>query len=114
MSRTLGIDDTSRLAGRALEAMLAITATTPTRSIGDELRRSIATTARRVVIEAVLRSEERRRAERRRQIRRALIGGGGVAGPVVAPGRPAGEGLGGPGPAPSWARFRRAPALPWT
>jgi hypothetical protein len=84
MSRTLGIDDTSRLAGRALEAMLAITATTPTRSIGDELRRSIATTARRVVIEAALRSEERRRAERRRQIRRALIGGAVVAALVAA------------------------------
>jgi hypothetical protein len=92
MSRTVSIDDTSRLAGRALEAMLAITATTPTRSIGDELRRSIATTARRVVIEGAIRSEERRRAQRRRQIRRALVGGAVLAALVAARHRSSSEG----------------------
>ena len=83
MSRTLSIDDSTRLAGRALDAMLAIASIAPKRSIGDELRHSIATTARRVVIEAVVRSEERRRAERQRRIRRAIIAGV-VLGAVVA------------------------------
>jgi|tagenome__1003787_1003787.scaffolds.fasta_scaffold20982452_2 hypothetical protein len=73
MSRTLDIDETTRLAGRAMEAVLAIASATPTRSIGDEIRRSIATTARRVVIDAAIRSEERRRAEQRRRILRAIV-----------------------------------------
>jgi hypothetical protein len=84
MSRTLSIDDSTRLAGRALDAMLAIASITPTRSIGDELRRSIATTARRVVFEAAVRSEARRRAERRRRIRRAIVAGVVLAAVVAA------------------------------
>jgi hypothetical protein len=84
MSRTLSVDDPSRLASRVLEAMLAIASTAPTRSIGDELRRSIATTARRVVIEAAVRNEERRRVERRRRIRRAIVAGAVLAAFVAA------------------------------
>jgi len=84
MSRTVGTDDTSRLAGRALDAMLAIASTTPTPSIGDELRRAVARAARRVVVEAALQSEERRRAERRRSIQRAVLGSVVVAAALVA------------------------------
>ena len=83
MSRTLDIDETTRLAGRALEAVLAIASATPTRSIGDEVRRSIATTARRVVVEAAIRSEERRRAEKRRRILRSIVAAS-VLGALVA------------------------------
>jgi len=38
MGRTLTIDDTSRLAERALDAMLGIASTAPTRSIGEKIR----------------------------------------------------------------------------
>jgi hypothetical protein len=68
-------DERARLAGRALGTMLALLSTAPTRSIGDELRRSIAMTARRVIEEAAARSEERRRAQRQRRIRRSIVAG---------------------------------------
>jgi hypothetical protein len=84
MGSTVGMDGTSRLAGRALDAMLAIASTTPAPSIGDELRGTVARAARRVVIEAVLQSEERRRAERRRTIQRAVLATVVVAAALVA------------------------------
>jgi hypothetical protein len=82
MSRTLSIDESTRLAGRALETLLAAS-TSPTRSVGEQVRRTIATNAGRVVMQAVMRSELRRRAERRRRIRRAVVAGV-VVGAIVA------------------------------
>jgi hypothetical protein len=81
----------ARLAGRALGTMLALASTAPSRSVGDELRRSIATTARRVIEEAVARSEERRRVQRRRRIRRSIVAGAALAALVAGRRRSLGE-----------------------
>jgi hypothetical protein len=83
VASTTWSDERARLAGRALGTMLALASTAPTRSVGDELRRSIATTARRVIEEAAARSEERRRAQRRRRIRRSIVAGAVLAAVVV-------------------------------